>query len=279
MKAEGGVDLRLPAASGPAPIDRRLTPIGTTERIVPPSLGILVPLPGATAVPSPIRAASGRPQTTTLHQLPPDIGNVRGKLDPSDFGNILFKAAEGLSQYKSSHKLDECVRPGPLRKGPIPSEAQGSIHEKLEDCNCQFFFRQVGLQLLQRGFDLEGEEWTNTSLQADDIASAIATSPNWKKVTADEAQEYANRGVLVEGVLIAKPHGHLATVSPVLSGFDVSKLDGSGPLVQDGNEHFVPAARANGIKQNFPSTWGVIRASKAMPSATSQWYVWLPSER
>jgi hypothetical protein len=105
----------------------------------------------------------------------------------------------------------------------------------------------------------------------------IANSPNWVNVTADQAQGYANRGVFVEGVHVAKPHGHLATVSPVRSGFDVSKLDGSGPLVQDGNEHFVPSARAQGTRQNFPSTWGVVRASKALPLATSQWYVWLPS--
>jgi hypothetical protein len=91
--------------------------------------------------------------------VPPDIGDIRGKLDPTDFGNILYKAAQGLSQYKASHQLDECVRPGPPKKGPIPSESHGSIQEKLEDCNCQFFFRQVGLQLLQ------------STLQADDIAS------------------------------------------------------------------------------------------------------------
>ncbi|MGD0125696.1 MAG: hypothetical protein ABSF46_10075 [Terriglobia bacterium] len=212
-----------------------------------------------------------------------DIGDVEGRIEPGDLGNILYKAAEGLSQYKASHDLDPRVRKGPLRKGPIPADwknlSEEDLKEHLESLNCQFFFRQVGKELQQRlqekGSTL-GDEWTNPDIQANDIASLISRSENWKAVGADEAQEYADRGAFVEGVQIHQPNGHLATVSPAPPGVDPCKFDGHGPLIQDGNEHYVPAARADGAKQDFPSSWGVVKASKAF-SGTPTYYVWVPS--
>ena len=85
-------------------------------------------------------------------------------------------------------------------------------------------------------------------------AKTLANSPAWKPVSAQEAQNLANQGVTVVGVIFETGHGHIVTVRPeLLPGTqDVGRY---GPLV-------------NNIGQNV----GVTNGNKAFEGGTPQYY-------
>jgi hypothetical protein len=160
------------------------------------------------------------------------------------------------------------------------------LDQKLLDTNCQTFFRALGKELARRGLNSWGDTFSLDKIgkpNADGIVAEIDKSANadgnWKKITSwEDAQMAADKGAVVIGGMRADPnkpksHGHIAIVVPTAPGMDWTKFkaDGDGPFVRDGNEH--PFKEENKL---LPSTWGAIRASRAMPLARTAWYVWSP---
>jgi hypothetical protein len=172
------------------------------------------------------------------------------------------------------------------------------VDQKLVDNNCQTFFRALGKELARRGM----QSWSDAfpldhvgEPMADGIVAEIDKKANdgrdWKKLVSwQDAQRLANEGAIVIGGLRADPphgrnHGHLAIVFPTPPGMDWAKFEaaGQGPFVRDGNEHlYQPRDRETGEKTGeerlHPSTWGAIRASRAMPLSQTSWYLWTPSK-
>jgi hypothetical protein len=163
----------------------------------------------------------------------------------------------------------------PLAKGKPVRQHQISL-------NCQYFFRALGEALRRRGlpswsdaFPFSRSDGKMADAILEDIERMAAAGHRWRKVGSwAEAQWLANQGSVVVGGLRArdasdKQHAHIAIVFPTAPGMDWLKFAsaGHGPFVRDGNEHL----------RRYPSTWGAIRASRAMPLAQTSWYVWSPS--
>jgi hypothetical protein len=85
-------------------------------------------------------------------------------------------------------------------------------------------------------------------------AKNLANSTSWVPVTPQEAQNLANQGVTVVGVISETGHGHIVTVRPeMLPGTqDVGK---NGPLVNNIGAHV-----------------GVTNGNNAFGGATPQYY-------
>ena len=67
-------------------------------------------------------------------------------------------------------------------------------------------------------------------------AQTLANSPAWRPVTPEEAQNLANQGVTVVGVISETGHGHIATVRPeLLPG--TQDVAAHGPLVNNIGGH------------------------------------------
>ncbi len=63
-------------------------------------------------------------------------------------------------------------------------------------------------------------------------ARTLANSPSWRPVTPEEAQNLADKGVTVVGVVAENPHGHIVTVRPELEP-GVQTALGQGPLINN----------------------------------------------
>ncbi len=67
-------------------------------------------------------------------------------------------------------------------------------------------------------------------------AKTLANSPAWRPVTPEEAQNLANQGVTVVGVISESGHGHIVTVRPeLLPG--MQDVGAHGPLVNNIGGH------------------------------------------
>ena len=67
-------------------------------------------------------------------------------------------------------------------------------------------------------------------------AKSLANSPAWHPVTPEEAQNLANKGVTVVGVLPEEGHGHIVTVRPEMIPGD-QDVAAHGPLVSNIGAH------------------------------------------
>jgi hypothetical protein len=160
-------------------------------------------------------------------------------------------------------------------------------YERLVSNNCQTFFRAFGEKIAELGASPAWKEAFPLKKlgkpQADGIAKAIEEDKkNWKELDSWwDAQLEANKGHIVIGAMKAggdRKHGHLAIVFPMASEFQtetggLSFLQGDGPLIRDGNEHLYTDP-TTGRQRAFPSTWGAIRASLAMPLNETKWFVY-----
>ncbi len=204
---------------------------------------------------------------------------VLGQLDGGDLVKVLDRASQ------RGWKPDEDSAAMPLPKGG-QHNAKGERFQEGDDqlsANCSQYFREIMRQFSGPPFNA-GDQWTDGDCSADCFMKRIqkvASTPGgeWRRVDESDAQDLANKGVLVEGVShYADGHGHLATVFPNSAGADLSQIPGNGPLVRDGNEH-PPESQADG--RLYPGTWGAIKASKAFDYSRNRpfWYVWVPSTK
>jgi hypothetical protein len=143
------------------------------------------------------------------------------------------------------------------------------------ELNCNLFFRAVGRNVP----GATAPEWSDQTLLANAIGGRIrANTQDWQAVTDEsdvELQKRANRGEVVVGVYVnPHGHGHLAVVTPVPPGLDMSDFPGSGPFVRDGNVHSTKASPTH-PKRIAPLGRGAARASYSF--SDKQWYVWKPS--
>ncbi|NWF91323.1 MAG: hypothetical protein HXY46_00265 [Syntrophaceae bacterium] len=172
-------------------------------------------------------------------------------------------------------------------RGPLPKGRP--VDRVLLHKNCQTFFRALGEELSRRKLESWNLSFPLKELgnpMADGIVAAMEnahrTAGKWKKLSNwIEAQNKSNEGAIVIGGLRADPgrgrnYGHLAVVVPMPPDTDLltfgDKSD-SGPLVRDGNEHSYSRGRKVSL-----STWGAVRASRAMPLNETGWYLWKPSD-
>ena len=182
-------------------------------------------------------------------------------------------------------------------ESPLPKGRP--VDQRLVDNNCQTFFRALGGELARRGLQSWSDDFPLGHIgepMADGIVVEIEKNAGegraWKKIQNwEEAQRLANDGAIVIGGLRADPphgrnHGHIAIVFPMPPGMDLAEFNaaGRGPFVRDGNEHLyeVKDPQTNektGEKRFHPSTWGAIRASRAMPLAQTSWFLWTPLTR
>jgi len=176
--------------------------------------------------------------------------------------------------------------PGEKEKAPLPKGKP--VDRELLHKNCQTFFRELGEELERRKIESWKEDFPAKDLgkpQADGIVAAIEKeagnlegSKKWKKLDNwIEAQNMANQGAIVIGGLRAHggSNGHLAVVVPMPPDTDLlafGSQNDSGPLVRDGNEHSYNQGENLSL-----STWGAVRASRAMPVQETLWYLWVPS--
>jgi len=202
---------------------------------------------------------------------------LQGRLDADDVINILNRASE------KGWKPDKDSEAKPLPKGG-QHNAKGEPFQEGDDqlsANCSQYFREIMREFKSRGFAVN-QNYMNDDLDANAIIREIRNRRDeWKLADETDAQQLANQGALVEGVAYySGGHGHLATVFPNSAGADVSQIDpdGTGPLVRDGNEHFLNLKTGPRL---YAGTWGAIRASKAFVYSRNPptWYVWVPSTK
>lgn len=161
-----------------------------------------------------------------------------------------------------------------LNKAASAVNPDKNLDPEKQELNCNKYFRALG-----KYFNASGNEWTDYSLNANQIADKIInnTSGNWKKIVGTEnqiteySQKSANNGVIVIGIKKGVKHGHIAIVSPIPPGLDLNKFGSKGPMVRDGNVH-------ENNEKIYPGAWGTIRASQAFDyTAPPSWYIWVPS--
>jgi len=190
-----------------------------------------------------------------------DIGDVQGNAESSDLSSILNKAGE-----KGYKPCPDC---------PAQPFPKGGDHDL--DPMCSQYFREVMREFGNRGFEVPAN-YTNDQFNANQIIREMRNRKDqWKEIEEAKAQEYANRGVLVEGVYFnPEGSGHLATVSPVPQDLDRCRFPGHGPFIRDGNEH---AREQEADGRLYATTWGAAKASRAFEygERTPTWYVWIPS--
>lgn len=143
------------------------------------------------------------------------------------------------------------------------------------ELNCNLFFRAVGRNLS----GATAPEWADQTLLANAIGGRIvANTRDWQHLAGEsdvELEKRANRGEVVVGVYVnPQGHGHLAMVTPVPPGLDMTDFPGSGPFVRDGNVHSTKPSPTH-PKQIAPLGRGAARASYAF--SQKEWYVWKPS--
>lgn len=184
-----------------------------------------------------------------------------GAITPSDLISILNQAS------------DKAWKPDLNADGkPFP---KGGRHAEMS-LNCSEFFRQVMRLIQQRG--LTGNlDFTDNDCDANCLIKRIGSSRDWAQAPEAKVQELANAGVLVVGVApYLDGHGHIAFVSPIPEGLEISDFPGEGPFIRDGNEH-----TNNAEDRLYASSWGAIKASKAFNYRGSppKWYVWTVTMR
>lgn len=76
---------------------------------------------------------------------------------------------------------------------------------------CNFAVRRVCEELKYTGFN---------NMLANDMVRKMENSPEeWRKISGQDAQDYANRGELVLAGQINLPHGHVAVCRPGVAAF------------------------------------------------------------
>jgi hypothetical protein len=219
----------------------------------------------------------------------------------SDITNALYKAsqlAQKMSQADVNRLREEVV-------DETDKELSRDVKAELESyIRCNEIFKHAFGEL--ETVKPEAQKWTQLG-QANDIIKKIQENSQgkdgtieWQEITQAQAQDLANSGVVVEGVLFnPSGHGHLATVAPVPRG--IGQIDRGGPYVTDGNPHVGPMLDKSHLKtrkvrrlgdgddapdlverQLFPG--GIISVRRSFgPSALDSkppkvhWYKWLPS--
>jgi hypothetical protein len=192
MKAEGGVDLRLPGVPGPAPVDRRLTLIGTIEGLVPPSSGVLVALPGATVAPGPVRAASGQAGTATPNRVSADIGDVRGKgVTKEDIVEDPRLLGEQWKFRKSViDNMGDLIGIAYRRGGKIRLDSHGKLYFECVDPACK---PEPGDPFARFGIDCSGATENAARTSAGFVQSVYKDSLHGLVGDADDQKNYFKR--------------------------------------------------------------------------------------
>jgi hypothetical protein len=235
---------------------------------------VLVLYISTTALPQMVTAQTTTTTTTS--------GGLSCKLQTYEFMKALDNASNEMNATKGEQLSN-------LRKAihqvPKDEKLPHALHDQLS-VRCSEFFWDLGDQLksqLQREL---GDEWTRYR-RANQIVETIKRSPDWQKVSPEDAQKLANAGVIVEGLKHGGEgeSGHVATVSPTPDNAKLQtgrEKEFGPPFVRDGNEH-VWSDPGKPTKVVFPSSRGAVSYARAFCeqrrgcTQPPEYYAWLPS--